>query len=125
MNRKHLAILAAAGFVWSVSAVHAADGMSRLVATGTKAGATNDDTLKNAGPTDLSAEKKKKKGRGGRKGGKQQPYMTIKMKDAQVSSYRSSRGGRPKRSTGSLLGTSDGNFNPNPPAPTGTRLPPP
>jgi hypothetical protein len=68
---KHLAILATAALVWSMSPVHAADG-------------TNP-------PTDLSAaSKNKKKGKGGTKGGGEQ-YMTIKMQDALVTSYAAIR----------------------------------
>jgi hypothetical protein len=121
MNRRHLAILAAAGLVWSVSPVHAADGRV-LIAAGAQADA---HPLKSqAAPTDLSAAKKgKKKGKGGTNSG--EPYMTIEMKDAMVTSYRS-QGGRPKGALGGgLLNPTGGNFNPNPPSPTGTPLPPP
>jgi hypothetical protein len=98
MIGKHLAILATAALVWSMSPVHAADG-------------TNP-------PTDVSAAKKKK-GKGGAKGGGEQ-YLTIKMQDTMVTSYRPSQGGRPKGSPGGgLLGYTGGNFNPNAPAPTG------
>ena len=102
---KHLAILATAALVWSMSPVHAADG-------------TNP-------PTDLSAaSKNKKKGKGGTKGGEQ--YMTIKMQDAMVTSYRPSQGGRPKGApSGGLLDYTGGSLNPNAPAPTGTPLPSP
>ena len=104
MIGKHLAIFAAAVLVWSMSPVHAADG-------------TNP-------PTDLSAVNKKKKGKGGTKGGEQ--YMTIKMQDAMVTSYRGSQGGRPKATpSGGLLNYTGGSINPNAPAPTGTPLPPP
>jgi hypothetical protein len=102
MKRKHLAILAAAALLCSLSPVHAVDGLDP--------------------PTDLSAAKKKK-GKGGTKGG--EAYLTIKMQDAPVTSYRS-EGGRPKgASGGGLLNTTGGNFSPNPPSPTGTPLPPP
>jgi hypothetical protein len=106
MIGKHLAILATAALVWSMPPVHAADG-------------TNP-------PTDLSAaSKNKKKGKGGTKGGGE-PYMTIEMKDALITSYRPAQGGRPKGSpSGGLLNYSGGNMNPNAPAPTGTPLPPP
>ena len=116
MIRKHLAILAIAALICSVSPVHAADGIDRLAAGD---GALNAQ----AAPTDLSAAKKKK-GKGGAKGGEQ--YMTIKMQDAMVTSYRPAQGGRPKGPSGSgLLGYSGGNFSPNPPSPTGTPLAPP
>jgi len=108
MTRKHLAILATAVLICSVSPVHAGGD-----------GALNAQ----AAPTDLSAAKKKK-GKGGTKGGEQ--YMTIKMQDAMVTSYRPPQGGRPKGPSGSgLLGYSGGNFGPNPPSPTGTPLAPP
>jgi hypothetical protein len=117
MTRKHLAILATAVLICSVPQVHAADGIDRLAAGD---GALNTQ----AAPTDLSAAKKKKKGKGGTKGGEQ--YMTIKMQDAMVTSYRPAQGGRPKGPSGSgLLGYSGGNFGPNPPSPTGTPLAPP
>jgi hypothetical protein len=104
MIGKHLAIFATAALVLNMSPVHAADGTSP--------------------PTDLSAVKKKK-GKGGTKGGSEQ-YMTIKMQDAMVTSYRSSQGGRPKGAPiGGLLDYTGGSFNPNAPAPTGTPLPPP
>jgi hypothetical protein len=124
MDRKHLAILATAGLVWSVSPAHAADGIGRLAASA-KGDAANHDALQSqAKPTDVSAAKKKK-GNGGKKGGEQQPYMTIKMENTMVTSYRS-QGGRPKGAPGGgLLGTTSGNFNPNPPSPTGTPLAPP
>jgi hypothetical protein len=124
MNRRPLAILAT-GLIWSISPVHAVDGTSGTVAAaGAKAGTANDHALKSqAAPTDLSAARKnKKKGKGGTKGGER--YMTIEMKDALVTSYRS-QGGSPKGAPGGLLGYSAGNFSPNPPSPTGTPLAPP
>jgi hypothetical protein len=103
MNGKHLAILAAAALLCGLSPVHAVDGIDP--------------------PTDLSAAKKKK-GKGGTKGGEQ--YMTIKMQDAMVTSYRPAQGGRPKGPPSSgLLDYTGGGFNPNAPAPTGTPLPRP
>ena len=121
MNRKHLAILATAGLIWSISPVHAVDGTNGPVAT--IAGTANDHALKSqAAPTDLSAARKKK-GKGGTKGGEK--YMTIEMKEALVTSYRS-QGSPPKGAPGGgLLGYSAGNFSPNPPSPTGTPLAPP
>jgi len=106
MIGKHLAIFASAALFLNMSPVHAADGTSP--------------------PTDLSAaSKNKKKGKGGTKGGGE-PYMTIKMQDAMVTSYRSSQGGRPKGApSGGLLNYTGGSLNPNAPAPTGTPLPPP
>jgi hypothetical protein len=97
---KHLAILVTAALFWSMPPVHAADG-------------TNP-------PTDLSAVKKKKgKGAG-------EKYLTIKMQDAMVTSYRPSQGGRPKGPPGGgLLDYTGGSLNPNAPAPTGTPLPSP
>ena len=123
MNRKHLAILATAGLVWGVSPVHAVDGTSSVVGTGgVTADAANAGASKlQARPTDVSAARKRK-GKGGTKGG--EAYMTIKMQDALVTSYRS-QGGRPKGVlSGGLLGTTGGNFNPNPPSPTGAPAPP-
>jgi hypothetical protein len=124
MIGKHLAILATAVLISGVSPAHAAEDLSRFVMTaGTKANAAKHDALKpQAGPTDVSAAQKKKKGKSGTKGGEQ--YMTIKMQDAMVTSYRPSQGGRPKGPPGGgLLNYSGGSLNPNAPAPTGT--PPP
>ena len=62
MNRKHLAIFATAGLIWSVSPVLAMDGIGRLVAPGSaKADAANDQALQShAAPTDLSAARRRR-----------------------------------------------------------------
>jgi hypothetical protein len=123
MNGKPLAILATAVLICSVSPVHAADGINRPAGANAKADAADDGALNaQVAPTDLSAAKKKK-GKGGTKGG--EPYMTIKMQDTMVTSYRPAQGGRPKGPSGGLLGYSGGNFGPNPPSPTGTPVAPP
>ena len=102
MNKKHLAIFATAGLIWSVSPVFAMDGIGRLVATGSaKADTANDQALQSqAVPTDLSAARKKK-GKGGPKGG--EPYMTSELENAMITSFPSKQGGRPNRPPGGGL----------------------
>ncbi|MBX9840666.1 MAG: hypothetical protein K2Z80_02530 [Xanthobacteraceae bacterium] len=129
MTGKHLAILATAALVWGVAPAHATDGLKlpgnvSNAPTGTGA-STSQAKPKHLMPGTSLCAAKKKKGKGGTKGGGEQ-YMTIRMQDAMVTSYRPARGGRPKGPPGAgLLGTTGGSFAPNAPSPTGTPVAPP